>query len=232
MRFERTSGTALLVTLFILAMATGCGAGQEETVQEAAVPSPHGSIPASEEGELPEGHPPIEPGQGSLTIKPVPSESGTGASGLTWRDPEGWTAETPSSSMRRAQYRVGGEGGDAQCVVYYFGPGEGGGAMANVQRWGDQFTQPDGRPSREVLKIEEIEVNGIQVTLAEITGTYMGGMAMGGQPPETLEDYMLLGAVAVGPDANWFFKFTGPQATVAEQRGAFRAMIESLQAGD
>ena len=28
---------------------------------------------------------------------------------------------TPSSSMRRAQYRVPGAGGDAECVVFYFG---------------------------------------------------------------------------------------------------------------
>ncbi len=52
-----------------------------------------------------------------------------------------------------------------------------------------------------------------------------------GRPDQSLEDYMLLGAIARGPDANWFFKLTGPRATVAGQREAFRGMIESLKTG-
>jgi hypothetical protein len=42
---------------------------------------------------------------------------------------------------------------------------------------------------------------------------------------------MLLGAVAAGPDANWFFKSTGPQATVEAHRAAFEGMIASLKPG-
>ncbi len=166
-----------------------------------------------------------------MTIAPVPPGTGSGEMALTWTSPQSWTAETPSSSMRRAQYRVPGVAGDAECVVFYFGPGEGGDAMANALRWADQFTQPDGRSSRELLQISEIEVNGIPVLMSEVTGTYSGGMAMMGQPAEVLPDYMLLGAVAAGPDANWFFKLTGPEATVEANRDAFEGLIGSLQTG-
>jgi hypothetical protein len=120
--------------------------------------------------------------------------------------------------------------GNAECVVFYFGPGQGGDAMVNAQRWADQFTQPDGRSSRKLLQTKKIEVNDIPVLMSEITGIYAGGMAMTGQREE-LAGYMLLGAVAEGPDANWFFKFTGPQATVEAHREAFEAMIASLQTG-
>ena len=72
--------------------------------------------------------------------------------------------------------------------------------MANAQRWADQFAQPDGRSSREVMKTETIEVGGVPVLLSEVTGTYSGGMAMMGGPSQDLEGYMLLGAVAEGPD--------------------------------
>jgi len=41
--------------------------------------------------------------------------------------------------------------------------------------------------------------------------------------------HMLLGAVATGPDANWFFKLTGPQATVEAQNEAFLGMVRSLK---
>jgi len=128
--------------------------------------------------------------------------------------------------MRKAQYRAGD---GATCVVYYFGPGEGGDAQSNAARWADQFEQPDGRSSREVMLFERIEVAGLPVTLVEVTGTYKEGM-MGGQG-STNPGFMLLGAIAEGPDANWFFKFTGPESTVDRQKQAFRAMVDSLQSG-
>jgi hypothetical protein len=42
---------------------------------------------------------------------------------------------------------------------------------------------------------------------------------------------MLLGAVAEGPDSNWFFKLTGPEATVRAERAAFEGMLRTLKAG-
>lgn len=100
--------------------------------------------------------------------------------------------------------------------------------MANAIRWGDQFVQPDGRLSRQALKTSTLEVNGINVLLAEITGTYNVAFPMGG-PAKKLPGYMLLGAVAEGPDANWFFKFTGPEATVISHREAFDELIMSFR---
>ena len=41
-------------------------------------------------------------------------------------------------------------------------------------------------------------------------------------------EYMLLGGIAEGPDAPWFFKLTGPAATVESQRNAFGRLLESI----
>jgi hypothetical protein len=43
-----------------------------------------------------------------------------------------------------------------------------------------------------------------------------------------MANYMLLGAIAEGPDAPWFFKFTGPEETVRSQRDGFVSMLESI----
>ncbi len=184
------------------------------------------------EAELPAGHPPLSSTPSAETlIAPPPPGSGTGAAGLTWTAPTDWISETPSSSMRRAQYRVPGPGGDGELVVFYFGPGQGGDAMSNAIRWANQFAQPDGRPAQEVMKTEQIRIGEISVLLTEVTGTYSGGMTMMTGTSEELADHMLLGAVAEGADANWFFKLTGPTATLEPQRSGFRAMIESLRQG-
>ncbi len=180
--------------------------------------------------ELPAGHPAISPDSSSVVPAPPPN-SGRGSQGMSWTQPAQWLAETPSSSMRRAQYRVPGASGDAQCVVFYFGPGQGGDAQANVERWADQFGQPGGGSSREALRTEELVVGGVRVLIAEVKGIYSGGMTgMGSQTPRP--GSMLLGAVAEGPDANWFFKLTGPEQTVEENRKPFMSMVQSIRAGE
>jgi hypothetical protein len=211
--------SSLLAITLLVVLACG-GTTEEPVVEESS------SAPVSSQGELPSGHPPLEPGASGGMIAPPPPGSGAGAAGLVWTAPAGWVEEAPANRMRKAQYRVGAEG---ICVVYYFGPGEGGDAQSNAARWADQFDQPDGRSSREVMAFERFEVAGTPVTLVEVTGTYNEGM-MGGEA-NAHPDFMLLGAIAEGPDANWFFKLTGPENTLNEEKAAFRGMIDSLRRG-
>ena len=220
-RLPRRSAALLLLA------AVACSGSGPETGTGTPATEPT-SDPQANEAQLPPDHPPISSPPADSLIAPPPPGSGTGATGLVWTTPDGWIAETPSSAMRRAQYRVPGPGGDGELVVFYFGPGQGGDAMANAVRWANQFSQPDGRAPQEAMKTEQIEVGGIPVLLTEITGTYSGGMTMMGGPSAELENHMLLGAIAAGGDANWFFKLTGPAATLEAQRDAFRALIESL----
>jgi hypothetical protein len=139
-------------------------------------------------------------------------------------------AEPPANPMRRAQYRVPGLRGDAECVVFYFGPGQGGDPKANAERWASQFTPADGSSAAAALKTRETSVGGMKVLFVEARGTYRAG-TMGGGSAESKPGYALLGAVVEGPDANWFVKLTGPDATVTAQRDAFDAMIRSMKRG-
>jgi hypothetical protein len=177
---------------------------------------------------LPPGHPPTGGSGPAPAIPPAPADSA--AQALVWKVPPGWVQETPSSSMRRAQYRLPGAAGPAECVVFYFGPGEGGDAKSNAERWAGQFRRADGTPVGKAFKSRGIKVGDIPVLLVEVTGTYVGGMGGGPAGPER-PDYTLLGAIAKGPDANWFFRATGPRATMDAQRDAFETMIRSLQRG-
>jgi hypothetical protein len=221
MRQTISSRPALLVIASVM-LVTACGGPSNDTA-----PAESQGAEAAPQGELPPGHPSLDQAAGQGAIEPPPPGAGTGAAAMTWTAPEGWVSEAPANPMRKAQYSIGDQG---LCVVYYFGPGQGGDALSNAQRWAEQFAQPDGRPAAELLKTEEIDVNGIPVLLVEVTGTYRQSTMMGG-PEESMPDYMLLGAVAEGPDANWFFKFTGPKKTVRAEEEAFQAMIRSLGTG-
>lgn len=130
--------------------------------------------------------------------------------------------------MRKAQYRIAGPGGDAELIVYYFGPQQGGAPMANAERWAGQFTLADGRSGKDAMRTEIKKVGEIEVLTVEVAGTYAGGIMSKG-PPQAGQ--ALLGAVARGPDANWFFKMTGPEATVTAQRTKFMALVDSIKSG-
>ena len=217
----RAAARALIVLLSLSPL--GCRRSAEAPAT-AAAPASAPAIAAGEGAKLPPGHPPLgQPAQGG-------HGGPSGVGGLSWTRPAEWQAETPSSGMRQAQYRVGGAAGDAECVVYYFGAGEGGDAQANAERWAGQFTRADGSPAP--LKTSSLKAGGADVLMVEVEGTYHGGPTMGDTAPKPRGDSMLLGAIAKGPDANWFFKFTGPAATVRAQRAAFDGMIRSLKASN
>jgi len=189
--------------------------------------------PAAVAGDqLPEGHPPLDSMQsGGFELAPVDPSAGRGESGLSWQAPAGWVAEPPANSMRRAQYKVPGPGGEGECVVFYFGPGQGGSPQANAERWASQFEQPDGRSPLEAMTTRELDEAGTKTLIVEVDGTYQSGSMMGGPAAESKPGWALLGAVVEGADANWFFKFTGPEATVVANRAAFEEMLRSVSQG-
>jgi hypothetical protein len=181
---------------------------------------------------LPSGHPPVDAGGTPRSALPaVPEGAGIGDAALLWTVPLEWIAEKPASSMRRAQYRVPGKSGDGECAVFYFGPGQGGDPMSNAVRWAEQFTLADGSSAQSTMKTSEVEAGGLKIFLVEVAGTYKGGMTMTAAPAVPKPGYRLLGAVVPGPDANWYFKLTGPDATVSGARDAFLSMVKSTKHG-
>jgi hypothetical protein len=148
---------------------------------------------------------------------------------LRWETPAGWVQEPPSNGMRAAQYRlpaVAGDSGDGECVVFYFGPGQGGDAASNAARWASMFTKEDGGPADH--KVREEQLGGRKVTRVEAAGIYHP-MAFGGQTAPLQPGSLMLGAIVPGGDANWFFRCVGPQKTIAASRGAFDSLLKSIR---
>lgn len=211
-------------------------AGPELTAMPGEHPSPNG-------GALPPGHPAIDqngmpaqptagdklpPGHPSIDTAAAAGPAPTGpanAGGLGWNDFAPLVRRAPKSSMRAAEYGIEGDE-HAELSVFYFGEGAAGGVEANVERWLGQFSQPDGSETAKKAKRGEQKVAGMVVNTVEVTGSFAGGMGMSAGGPAT--DYMLLGAIANGPNGAVFFKLTGPSASVARARGAFAQMLGSL----
>ena len=148
---------------------------------------------------------------------------------LRWTAPAGWKSEG-SAPMRAATYKIAPSSGDqegAECVVYYFGVGQGGTAQANIERWSGQFTGADGKPAN--TKVAKRTVHDLPVTTIDVTGEYSGA----GGPTATVKTvkagYRLLGAIVESPGGNVFLKFTGPVKTIAANERNFQQLLESFQ---
>jgi hypothetical protein len=162
----------------------------------------------------------LAPGAPCAAAAPLPSSAG----GISWTVPARWTAGQ-GSSMRVATYAVPAPRAAeaAECAVFFFGPGQGGGVEDNVARWAKQF---EGAPKPTTRTLQQA---GLRVTRAEVAGTYLapGGPMMQSTGKRT--GYRLLGAIVEAPGGNVFFKLTGPAATVAAAQAEFDALVASVR---
>jgi hypothetical protein len=173
-----------------------------------------------------------EPKQTSPSSPPPPARAEAASAGvlvetpsLTFRLPAGWERRAPSSNMRLAEAAIPGPGGAAELAVFHFGAGQGGGVDANLKRWVAQMdTDPGTIPEQG-----RFEANGLQVTWVDVQGT-LKPSSMGMGPKEEQRGYRLFGAVAEGPGGPWFFKATGPDATLAPRRDEMLDMLRSARA--
>lgn len=134
---------------------------------------------------------------------------------FSFERPEGWQWVVPSSSMRKAQLLVTGAG-SADVTFFHFGPGEGGGVRANVDRWFGQFLNAATGETKEM-------VGATPVTFVHAKGTFQSGMP--GGPTTPMEGYALRGAILESARGDVFVKMTGPEAVVESADAAFGKMI-------
>ena len=168
-----------------------------------------------EQGDLPPDHPavPSAPKAGMPDL--APDDEGAD---LEWSVPAGWRTMPNPSSMRIATYAVphaAGDAADADVSVTRAG----GDVSANIARWGTQF-EGAGEP-----KLKTQTVHGLEVTVVELEGTYGSAMSADTKPRP---GWALLGAIVRTRGQPYFFKMTGPAATVHGARAAFTSLVDSV----
>ena len=151
---------------------------------------------------------------------------------LSGTRPATWVEEKPSSAMRKAQLRlphVTGDSEDATLTVYHFGP-MAGTVDANLDRWLGQMAQADGKPSREVARIERGEANGMKQTLLDVAGRYVAEAMPGGGEKMDKPGWRMVAAVIEAKEGAFYVKVIGPEKTLAAHLAGIRAFLASLKA--
>lgn len=144
--------------------------------------------------------------------------------------PKDWVRKEPKSRIVEHEFAapfVEGDATDGRITIM----GAGGDVQQNIDRWAGQFTQPNGTDSKDVTKVSKKKVNGIEIHVVDIGGTYQdmpGGPFAGGKPTPR-EGYRMLGAIIVAPKiGNYFVKFYGPEKTVTKYEADFGKMLDGL----
>lgn len=146
--------------------------------------------------------------------------------------PKDWVRKEPKSRIVEHEFAapfVEGDAMDGRITIM----GAGGDVQQNIDRWAGQFTQPNGVDSKDVTKVTKKKVNGIEIHVVDIGGTYQDSPAgpfnpQGGKPIPR-EGYRMLGAIIVAPKiGNYFVKFYGPEKTVTKYEADFGKMLDGL----
>lgn len=141
--------------------------------------------------------------------------------------PKDWQQKQPSVRIIAYEFAAPaaeGDNTDGRLTVM----GAGGTIDANIERWYAQFTQPDGSNTADKAKVDKKAIAGQTVHTVDISGTYKdqrGPFA----PAVERANYRMLGAIVETKDGNVFFKFYGPDKTIAKHADAFWGMINSLK---
>jgi hypothetical protein len=143
-----------------------------------------------------------------------------------------WRASTPNSTMRKAQFtlpRAAGDAEDAELVVFYFGAGQGGSVEANLERWYNQFAQPDSSNTADKAQVTRETVEGMNLTMVDVSGTYVAPVMPGAPESHNKPNFRMLAAVLETSEGPYFFKLVGPEQTVAQWAPSFSQFMQSAR---
>ncbi len=163
--------------------------------------------PPAEASQLPAGHPAI-PG--------APIAAAAPSGNPTWTVPSDWKSGEPSQFVL-AKFDIQNASGTAAATVSQL-DGDGGGLLANVNRWRGQLGQ-QAIFADDAAKLPAIDAGGIRATVADFNGTD----ARTGKPAR------LVGVVLPRNGQTWFYKLMGDPDVVAAQKDAFIKFVQSAK---
>jgi hypothetical protein len=165
--------------------------------------------------QLPPSHPPI----GNMTPA-VQVTSGDAAEKPTWTIPVGWQ-EGPLAQFLVAKYVIAGADGVSAAVNVSSLAGDGGGLLANVNRWRAQLGLALAAEAG-LANLPTIDASGGKATLIEFSGMD----ARTGKPAA------LVGVVLPLGGQTWFYKLMGDENIVAQQKDALIKFVQSAKYPD
>jgi hypothetical protein len=167
------------------------------------------------------------------TNRRIATQAGTsGIAGMTWKMPASWRLG-PRRRMRVATYIIPSQYrnryANGECSIFYFGPNQGGGLAANLNRWKGQFRPEAGKTALTLSKTNQTTINTMKVATLEVKGTFMFSPRPMSPNKVPKPDYHMLAAIVGAPQGMVFFKCVGPHAVMQQAKPAYQSLLASFR---
>jgi len=147
----------------------------------------------------------------AMTSAPVPLPPASD-NGLTWTAPAAW-APKPLGQMRKGSYAVASDSGEADLSITMLSAASNP-LLENINRWRRQIALAPLTEAERPAQTTTITNSDLQFTVIDYANNAT----------------RVLGAILYLGDEAWFFKLSGPDATVATQKTAFLDFLKTVKA--
>ena len=134
-----------------------------------------------------------------------------------WSAPATWTETTPGPMVKKS-FSIAGEASQKAVVTISVLQGEGGGTLANVNRWRGQLSLPPIAEDGLAKITESLEASGVKAPMVDFTGTDAAS-----QPTR------MVAVIVAHGGQTWFYKLTGAGAVVGREKDAFVKFVQSVR---
>ena len=129
------------------------------------------------------------------------------------------TVSPKANEFLIAKFMIQGDSGAQAAVNVSASTGDGGGLLANVNRWRVQQLQLPPATERDLAGLPTEEIAGGKVTFLELTGKD----ARSGQPAR------IVGVVVPNGGQTWIYKLMGDPKLVESQKDAFMNFVRTAR---
>ena len=155
---------------------------------------------------------------------------------LSFEAPDSWKAKKPRFNFTKHELmlpKAEGEEKDGRMTFTI----SSGSTQNNIDRWKAQFKFPLGAAPDKVFSMEKKTVDGYEMSIVQMRGTFMetmGGGPFAGGKKTPRENYMMK-AVIISPEGadaktpKCFIKLIGSEKTIKQHAKAYAAMVESMK---
>ncbi len=165
---------------------------------------------------LPASHPPM----GAMSMPGMAADNApiSHEGQPAWQVPTAWK-ETSGGQFLVAKFLISGEAGGQAAVNVSTSAGDGGGLVANVNRWRKQLGLAEQSEADLNKSTSGMDVSGGKATLVE----------MSGNDARTGQSTKLIGAIVPHAGQTWFYKLMGDAKVVEAQKDAFTKFVQSVK---
>ena len=221
---------ALLITVAVISLLPSVSRGQEVEALDPPKPAVESAEQKTEQAKVePEEKPKAMVKLKKLTVDLRGTE-------LAFEAPESWKAKKPRFNFTKHELmlpKAEGEEKDARLTFTL----SSGSTQDNLDRWKSQFKFPHGANPDKLFSVEKKTVDGYELSIVQIRGTFMepmGGGPFAGGKKIPRENYMMKAVIISPKDADsrtakCFIKLVGSEKTIKQHAKAYAAMVKSMK---